>query len=204
MKVTRVQQIPNLVKSVAVVAPLMFASVSMNAKNMPPERDVFVKSQKTELVEVPDSMLNSPEVAVGDDVIYPAVVVDLSEGLLYHYDLEGYLYDAYPIAQGKSTTPTKPGLRVVTGIEKYPYSTANKSTKRSKNPGAYGPYTVCLANVDTKTGKITGSDGQFIHGTNQPNTIGKKLSKGCVRLENEQVSKLVENLYKEQYVLIRE
>lgn len=204
MKILEVQKIPNIVKSMAVAAPLIFATPLLKAQRQELKVDVFEKTQTSQNFEIPDSMLETSCVKVGDSYVYPAVVIDLSEGILYHYDLEGYLYNTFPVATGKSSTPTKPGLRIVTGIENYPYKNAPRATKRRQNPNDYGPHVVCLANVDTKTGKITGSDGQFIHGTNQPNSIGKKASKGCIRLSNENVSELVQRLYKDQYVLIRE
>ena len=204
MKVLKVQQIPKFIKSLAIATPLLLSTPTLKAQAYEQKQDYFEKSQATLITEVPDSMLESPELQVGEEYIYPAVVIDLSEGKLYHYDLDGYLYDAYPIASGKKSTPTKPGLRIVTGIEEYPYKSAPKTTKRNKNPKDYGPYVITLANIDMQTGQVTGSDGQFIHGTNNPKSIGKKASKGCVRLSNDDVTELVKHLFKEQYVLVRE
>ena len=116
----------------------------------------------------------------------------------------GYLDDVYPIASGKSSTPTKPALKVITGIEEYDYKSAPKSTKRYKNPKDYGTHLLNLSIVDPKTGKIIGSDGQFIHGTFKPECIGKKVSKGCIRVNNDVIDMLAENLEIGQYVLIRE
>ena len=203
MKISKIQ-IPQFVKTLAVVTPLVMASSFSKAQTVEQDSDIFVKSNKISLTDIPASRLESQPIKVGEERIYPAVLVDLSEGILYHYDLECYLIDAYPIASGKKSTPTKPGLRKISHIEQYPYDKAPKSTKRYKNPDDYGPYVVCLQNIDMKTGEVIGSDGQFIHGTNQPNSIGKKVSKGCVRLHNKDVEELVDNLYKNQYVLVQE
>ena len=47
-------------------------------------------------------------------------------------------------------------------------------------------------------------NGEFIHGTDKPESIGKNQSKGCVRLNNADVENLAEWLSVGQYVLIRE
>ena len=57
---------------------------------------------------------------------------------------------------------------------------------------------------DEETGKITGSNGEFIHGTDKPDSVGKSQSKGCVRLNNADVENLAEWLMVGQYVLIKE
>lgn len=197
-------QLPKVVKSLVVMTPLLLATPALKAQNYGQQQDIFCKTLDAEFLEVPDSMLLSPEVQVGNDVIYPAIVVDLSEQRLYHYDYDGYLEEVYPVATGKKSTPTKPGLRIINDIEVYPYKKAAKSTKRFKNPSDYGTHLLNLSNVDTKTGKITGSDGQFIHGTFNPASIGKHASKGCVRVHNDVIDLLANSLEKGQYVLFRE
>lgn len=204
MKIFSVQ-IPRIVKSIAISTPLLFAPQALKAQQFEPVQDVFIKSQdNVQALEEEDSIFLSPEIKVGNDTIYPAMVVDLSENKLYHYDYDGCLRDVYPIASGKASTPTKPGLRIITHVEDYPYRKAGKSTKRRQNPNDYGPNVICLANIDMKTGKIIGCDGQFIHGTNKPSSIGKKVSKGCVRLDNDVIKMLAEYVSPDQYVLVRE
>lgn len=203
MKVLNVH-IPRIVKNIAVTAPLMLATPLLKAQSQELQADVFEKTESVELINSADSTLLSPGVIVGDDLVYPAVVVDLSEGRLYHYDYDGYLRDVYPIASGKSTTPTIPGLRIISDIEAYPYKNAPKTTKRYKNPNDYGTHLLNLSIVDQKTGEITGSNGQFIHGTFKPSSIGNKVSKGCVRVNNDAIDTLAKSLSKGQYVLIME
>lgn len=59
--------------------------------------------------------------------------------------------------------------------------------------GAYGPYAFGLAmHSDTLT-EFNGGPGQVgIHGTNQPQLIGERVSSGCVRLTNADVEELVD------------
>lgn len=205
MKIFKIQM-SNFVKGLMIASPLILASQALNARSNL-QQDVFVKSNTTTINKeflIPDSMELSPVVEVAGDTIYPAVVVDLSENKLYHYGFDGYIKNVYPVAVGKKTTPTKPGLRVITDVEDYPYKKAGKNTKRRRAPQDYGPHVITLANIDLKTGLITGSDGQFLHGTSNPNSIGKNVSKGCVRVSNEVIKELAKQLYKDQYVLIRE
>ena len=51
------------------------------------------------------------------------------------------------------------------------------------NPDDYGPRVICLETVDPETGK-RGKTGEFIHGNNNPSSLGKYASLGCVRMDN--------------------
>lgn len=203
MKIMNIQP-QKFVKSLALVTPLLLTTPALKAQTFELKQDSFYKSNELLIEEPADSMLLSPEVKVANDTIYPAIVVDISERKLYHYDYDGYLEEVYPIASGKKSTPTKSGLRIINSIEQYPYKNAPKTTKRSKKPNDYGTHLINLSNVDTKTGKIIGSDGQFIHGTFNPNSIGKTVSKGCVRVHNDVIDYLATQLEKGQYVLFRD
>lgn len=54
---------------------------------------------------------------------------------------------------------------------------------RGEIAGAYGPWFISLN---------TGWDGIGIHGTHDPDSIGKNVSEGCIRLHNEDVAELKE------------
>lgn len=194
-------RIPNFIKTLAIATPLIAATPLAGALVRTPDVDTFEQERVILIHETPEY---SPQIKAGNKSVYPAVVVDKSENQLYFYDLDGYLDTTFTVGLGKSTTPTHTGLRVITSIESYPYSSAPKSTKRHKTPFDYGDRVICLANVDQQTGEITGSDGEFIHGTNQPASVGKNHSKGCVRMLNEDVQKLAEWLSPGQYVFIKE
>jgi lipoprotein-anchoring transpeptidase ErfK/SrfK len=76
------------------------------------------------------------------------------------------LYKTYPIAVGKPLTPTPKGS----------FKIINKAT----NPG--GPYgTRWMGLSKPHIG---------IHGTNNPASIGKAASKGCIRMHNKDVEEL--------------
>lgn len=80
----------------------------------------------------------------------------------------GKPFRSYPVAIGKPSTPTPKGT----------FRIKNKAV----NPG--GPFGARWLGL-TATG---GSYG--IHGTNNPSSIGKNVSNGCIRLHNQNVIEL--------------
>lgn len=89
--------------------------------------------------------------------------INLKERRLYLYQGEN-LYGSYPIAIGKPTTPSPVGL----------WSIANKAILNGRQ--VYGSRWMGLS-------KPT----YGIHGTNNPNSIGKAVSLGCIRMHNHDV-----------------
>ncbi|MED4902937.1 L,D-transpeptidase [Parageobacillus thermoglucosidasius] len=76
------------------------------------------------------------------------------------------LIKVYPIAVGKMLTPTPSGI----------YTIINKQ----RNPGgAFGVLWLGLS-----------SPHYGIHGTNNPSSIGKNVSRGCIRMYNHDVIEL--------------
>lgn len=95
------------------------------------------------------------------------IIVDTAEHTLSLY-MDNEFYKSYPIAVGKKSSPTPKGVTTI----------ANKSV----NPG--GPY-------GSRWMGLAFHGGHYgIHGTNNPNSIGKSVSKGCIRLHNEDVNEL--------------
>lgn len=198
MKVMNIQ-LPTIIKNVIATAPLLVATATTNKLlAQTPQQDEFIKTEQTD--SIPEL---SPMLKVADKEVYPAVVVDLSRKELFYYDRDGYLESVYPVAVGKKSTPTSLGIRQIRDIEEYPYSSAI-GTKRKKNPIEYGPKLLNLGIIDETSGKIIGADGKFIHGTNRPNSIGKNASKGCIRLNNDDIIELADKVKAGQYVLIQE
>lgn len=79
---------------------------------------------------------------------------------------KGKLVKIYPIAVGKMLTGTPTGDYVI--------------VNRQMNPG--GPFGVMWLSLSKK--------GYGIHGTNDPSSIGKAVSHGCVRMHNRDVLQL--------------
>ncbi len=78
------------------------------------------------------------------------------------------VYRTYTVAVGKPSTPTPKGtFRIV---------------NRALNPG--GPFGVRWLGLNAPNGDYG------IHGTNNPSSIGKSVSNGCIRMYNNQVIEL--------------
>jgi lipoprotein-anchoring transpeptidase ErfK/SrfK len=89
-----------------------------------------------------------------------------------------------PIGVGTGTTPTPGGLYFTTELLVPP-------------PGndAYGPYAYGLSGYSEVLYKFGEGDGQLgIHGTNDPSSIGRNVSHGCIRLSNEAITRLATTL----------
>ena len=95
---------------------------------------------------------------------------------LYHH---GSLVKTYPIAVGRMLNETPTGEYVI--INKAP------------NPG--GPFGAMWMSLSKKH--------YGIHGTNDPSSIGKAVSKGCIRMYNEDVIELSQTVPIGTKVVIR-
>ena len=143
-----------------------------------------------------------PSVEIANKLKNAKIVVDTKTNTLFEYDKDGNAIQAYLVASGKKTSPSKTGSFIVTHIETYPYRTAPIKTKRRKNPKAYGPKIICLNKIDKKTGTQSPT-GQFIHGNNNPNSIGKYASLGCIRMDNTVIKELSKKVRRGDIVLIK-
>jgi lipoprotein-anchoring transpeptidase ErfK/SrfK len=93
------------------------------------------------------------------------IIVDLSDHKLHLLDND-MVVRSYPVGIGKMVSRTPIGDFVI--INKAP------------NPGGpYGEYWMGLS-----------KKGYGIHGTNRPSSIGKTVSKGCIRMYNRDVVEL--------------
>ena len=80
------------------------------------------------------------------------------------------------------TNPTPTGASYITEL----LDTGNPN-------GTYGPYAFGLALHSETLTEFGGGDGQVgIHGTNTPRLIGQRVSHGCVRLNNDDMRRLVD------------
>lgn len=129
-------------------------------------------------------------------------VVTLGDNRLYQYNSNGEPIKVYSIATGKASTPTEEGVRIVSHVESFPYLTAPRGTKRRRNPRSYGPKIIILDKIDLKTGEKS-MTGQFIHGNNDVTSIGKRASKGCIRMDNEVIKYLAGIVKRGDFVIIR-
>jgi len=130
------------------------------------------------------------------------VLIDLSEHRLSVYDSEGRVQRVYPVASGAEETPTDVGVKVVSEKLADPTALATKLWPDSKG-AAFGKRLIDLNWYDPETGSETVSDEE-LHGTYVLESIGSKSSHGCVRLTNENIEWLFQNIAVGDVVLIRE
>jgi lipoprotein-anchoring transpeptidase ErfK/SrfK len=84
------------------------------------------------------------------------------------------------IAEASDNTPTPGGLYYTTELVKTP------------NPnGVYGPYAYGLSGFSEVLQTFNGGPGQLgLHGTNEPQKLGSKVSHGCIRMSNDDITTL--------------
>lgn len=91
-----------------------------------------------------------------------------------------------PIAEAAADTPTPGGTYFTTELLR----PANEKGEPDPN-GPYGPYAYGLSGFSEALSSFGGCPGQLgIHGTNQPQLMGQKVSHGCIRLRNDDIKRL--------------
>jgi lipoprotein-anchoring transpeptidase ErfK/SrfK len=124
----------------------------------------------------------------------PASAVDISqhpwriEAVLDDFSLTVYRNDE-PVWQtdigvARDNAPTPGGLYYTTELVKPPDDTS-----------VYGAYAYGLSGFSEVFESFNGGPGQLgIHGTNEPELIGQRVSAGCIRLRNDDITYMVEQL----------
>ncbi len=109
------------------------------------------------------------------------VLVDL-EGRELTVENGGVKVFTAKIAVGTTENPTPTGAAYITEL-----------IANSNPDGAYGPFAFGLSFHSDTLSEFEGGDGRVgIHGTNQPTLIGQRVSHGCVRLSNDDITALEE------------
>jgi hypothetical protein len=185
MKISKVQ-IPSFIKNVAITAPLLLATNSIKAQNNNLEHDVF---QRTETVEKVAPNEISPTIKIDGKKVYPALVVDISDKQLYHYDLDGYLINSYPVRFVEDKI--KPGINIIE-IKEHDYDYNISSPK------------IILTEVKKSNGRIANTHQQVIVGS-KGRTINDDIGiyTNVVLVDKQTAKTITEFLTEEQYVLIR-
>lgn len=122
------------------------------------------------------------------------IVINLPELRLYYFTPDKHYVYTFPVGLGRdewrtplaSTSVVRktpdPTWRVPKSIKEYVYQETGRVLPDEMPPGEenpLGPYAMYLA-----------KSGYLIHGTNQPWSIGKYISSGCIRMQNESVDQL--------------
>jgi lipoprotein-anchoring transpeptidase ErfK/SrfK len=91
-----------------------------------------------------------------------------------------------PIAVGTRDTPTPGGIYYTKEL----ILPADESGRYIPD-GPYGPYAYGLSGFSNVLKSFAGGDGVVgIHGTNDPSSLGKDVSHGCIRMSNEAITRL--------------
>lgn len=130
------------------------------------------------------------------------IVISKEDMMLRLIDYKGREIQKYPIACGKNygnketkgDLKTPEGLFHVTEIEKASSWVHDFGDGKGEIPGAYGPFFIRL--------EVPGQKGIGIHGTHKPESIGTRDTEGCIRLNNEDLLKLVKQTHIGMTVLI--
>jgi hypothetical protein len=85
-----------------------------------------------------------------------------------------------PVAIGSAQNPTPAGRFYVTDV-----------VQLADPDSAWGPFALGLSARSETITEFNGGDGIVgIHGTNRPGTIGRAVSLGCIRLDNDLITRL--------------
>jgi lipoprotein-anchoring transpeptidase ErfK/SrfK len=108
------------------------------------------------------------------------IVVSIADRTLTLFEL-GRVVKTWDIAVGKPSTPSPEGeMTVISRIKNPTWYSAGKIV----GPGPANPVGTRWIGLSKK--------GYGIHGTNQPDSIGKAASHGCIRMRNRDVEELFE------------
>lgn len=166
--------------SVPGTTPVVFLATEQAPANQAPE-DEWVE------VHLPIRPNGSTGWVRTDDVVLTyhqyRIEVEVSEHRLTLYDGDEVVVEE-PVGVGREDLPTPGGVYYI------------KELLQPPNPnGVYGTYAYGLSGFSTVLESFNGGDGVIgIHGTNEPEAIGTDVSAGCIRMHNDVVDKLVEEI----------
>lgn len=108
------------------------------------------------------------------------VIVALREHRTFLYDSEGRIVDIFPNASGTTSTPTRPGLKVVrTRLQQAAAEAAGERLWNDRS--VFGARILDLSWADGR------HSAEELHGTNAPALLGADVSHGCIRHSNEAI-----------------
>lgn len=97
---------------------------------------------------------------------------------------DGLPYRSIPIGVGRNDTPTPGGTFSIMELLRPPTPDT-----------AYGEYVYVLSGYSNVLESFNGGPGLIgIHGTNDPDSIGREASNGCIRMRNEDIASLISEL----------
>ena len=121
------------------------------------------------------------------------IVVDKSDGLLRAYDAQNRLIAQFPATTGSQHDPLPIGVWEIKGLSRNPdfhynpdlfWDASSTDQKAVLKPGPNGPVGVVWIDLS--------KPHYGIHGTPEPQTIGRTESHGCIRLTNWDAARLAQ------------
>lgn len=130
------------------------------------------------------------------------IIISKEDMRLYQYSYSGKLLNTFPIAIGAfpgnknkiGDHRTPEGIFTIKEIQESTAWKHNFKDGRGNINGAYGPFFIRL--------NTPGNSGIGIHGTHDPNSIGKRATEGCIRLRNEDILLLNKSINSSMVVVI--
>jgi hypothetical protein len=116
--------------------------------------------------------------ANAQDAVKRVIVVSLEDHMLALVE-DGQVKKVYPVAVGKPSTPSPVGTFT---IERRVANPTYQHNGKTVLPGPHNP-------VGTRWMGLS-KHGYGIHGTNEPNSIGKAASHGCIRMAKADLEEL--------------
>jgi len=112
------------------------------------------------------------------DLVSQRVLIDISDRSVIVWEGDEVVLDTTGVV-GRPTTPTPTGSYYVRSVFEW------------KPDSVYGPWVIPLSAYSEAIDEINGGDAVIaIHGTVNPELLGRSLSLGCVRLHNDVVTQL--------------
>jgi L,D-transpeptidase ErfK/SrfK len=153
----------------------------------------------------PDVSLWAPH--PGIEVVIPAqhilpdapregIVVNLSELRMYYYSRPG-IVETYPISIGRDGFSTPVGVTRTTVKVKDPHWSPPRSMREEAAARGEPPPAVVPPGPDNPLGRhaiLLGLPSYLIHGTNRPDGVGMRASRGCIRMFPEDIESLYERV----------
>lgn len=139
-----------------------------------------------------------PSNTIGNTNKRAKIVVDLSEHRLFLYDKDNNIKKVYSVATGRDGWAdgrggkTQAGIKFVDSKNSDPSKVANQLWPETKGK-AFGTKLLGLTFIDPVTGKKKNS-GEELHGTYARNSIGTDASHGCMRMQNEDIEEVFQEL----------
>jgi lipoprotein-anchoring transpeptidase ErfK/SrfK len=128
-----------------------------------------------------------------DQPVAAKIVVDKSEGVLRVYDRDDRLIAQFPATMGSSHDPLPVGTWKIQGVSRNPdfhyspklfWDVSDSKADQLLKPGPNGPVGVVWLDLS--------KPHYGIHGTGEPQTIGRAESHGCIRLTNWDAARLAQ------------